>query len=113
MGLGEFSWSATVAVPLIDEFAVLIQADYACGACFVGRREIDVIGALVRMTLEDIDIPIRSKVEHYRLPDKPLPLGFIPIPPFSPHAEGHEELALGADFLDGGTIRVADPDIVL
>src|SRR3984893_8365387 len=91
VGLGEFSLSDIVAVPLIYEFAVLIEVYYARGAYIVGWREIDVIGALVRMTLEDIDIPIRSKVELHRLPEKPLSLGFIPTPSFSPHAEGHQE----------------------
>src|SRR6266852_4720294 len=98
MSLGEFSWSSTVAVPLVDEFAGLVEMYYTRGAHFVGRREIDVVGALVRMPLEDIDIAIRSKVEHHGLPDEPLSLGLIPIPSFSPHAEGHEELSLGTYF---------------
>src|SRR5947207_91291 len=113
MGLGEFSRSVSIAVPLVNEFAILIEVNYACGAHFVRRREIDVIGALVRMTLEDIDIAIRSEIEHHRLPDEPLSLRFIPIAPFSPHSEGHEELSLGTYFLDCGAIRVADPDVVL
>src|SRR5579863_356541 len=65
------------------------------------------------MTLADVDIAIRSEGEIQRLPEKPLSLGFVPIPPVSPHADGPEQLPLGTDFLHGVTVRVADPDIVL
>src|ERR1700730_7701794 len=65
------------------------------------------------MTLADIDIAVRSKCDHQRLPQKPLSVRFIPIPPVSSHANGHEKLALGTELHHRGAIRVADPDIVL
>src|SRR5678815_4971614 len=100
MGLGEFSWACAVAVPLIDKFAILVEVNYARGAYSIGRREIDVIGTLVRMALEDIDVAIRREIEVHWLLDEPLSVGFLPIPSFSPHAEGHEELPLGTYLLD-------------
>src|SRR2546427_257263 len=76
----EFSLSDTVAIPLIDEFAGLIEMDDARGANVVGRiARIGVVGALVRVTLADIDIAILSESDHHRLPQQPLPLGFVPI----------------------------------
>src|SRR5438046_10332125 len=106
MGLGEFSRSVSIAVPLVNEFAILIEVNYACGAHFVRRREIDVVGALVRMTLEDIDTAIRSEIEHHRLPDTPLSLRFIPIAPSSPHSAGPDDVSVRTYFLDGRVIRV-------
>ena len=65
----EFSLADTVAIPLVDEFAVLIQMDDARRADIVGRIVgIGIIGALVRMTLADIDIAVPSEGDHHRLP---------------------------------------------
>src|ERR1700677_803417 len=65
------------------------------------------------MALADIDIAIRCEGEHQRLPQQPLPLGFIPVSPVSLYADGHEELTFGTELHYRGAVRVADPDIVL
>ena len=69
MGGVELSLSDLVAVPLIDELAVLVEMDDPRGAEVVGRIvRIGVVGALVRMALADIDIAVRRKGDHHRLP---------------------------------------------
>src|SRR5579864_6923805 len=91
MDHAEFSLSDAVAIPLIDKFAVLVEVDYARGADVVGRiTGIGVIGALVRMTLSDVDIAIGSEGKVEGLPEKPLSLGLVPITPSSLHTEGDQ-----------------------
>src|SRR6185295_10448116 len=114
MDHAEPSWSYAVAIPLIDEFAGLIQMNHARGAQVVGGvAGIGVIGAFVRMTFADVDIAIWSEGEVERLPEKPLPLGFIPVASFPFHAEGHEKFPLGTEFHHRRTVCIADPHVVL
>ena len=106
-------WPGMVAEPLVDELAVLVQMQHARGADVVGRRFVGVVGTLVRVTLADIDVAIRSESEVQRLPEQPLSLGFIPVAALPLHADRHQELSLGTEFHHRVAVLVADPDVVL
>src|SRR5579872_4934205 len=109
----EVSRSGAVAKPLLDEFAVLIEAQDACRTTLVSRRFIGVIGALVGVTHANVNIPIPAEGDGQRLPEEPLPGGLIPVAAMSFHADGHEQLALRAYFHYRVAVLVADPDVVL
>ena len=82
MRRAELSLSHLVAVPLIDELAVLVEVNDPRGADVVGRVvRIGVVGALVRVPLADVDVAVRSEGDHHRLPEQPLSFGFVPIAP--------------------------------
>ena len=65
------------------------------------------------MTFADIDIAVLSESDHHWLPQQPLSLGFIPVSPVTPDADGHEKLTPGTELHHGGAIRVGDPNVVL
>src|SRR5207244_10518188 len=64
------------------------------------------------MTLADLYIAILSEGDHYRLPQQPLSLRFIPISTAPPHTDSHKKLTSGAELHHRGAIRVRDPDII-
>src|SRR5579862_6965137 len=115
MGAVEFPRSAIVTIPLIDEIAILIEVQYARDADLVGgivRR--NVVGALVPVTFEDINIvAARTEPDSHRLPEKPLSLGFIPISSVSLRSYGQQELALGTELLHDRPNLVEDPGVAL
>src|SRR2546422_486736 len=68
----EVALAGMVAEPLVDELSVLVQMEYARGADLVRRRSIGVVGTLVRVSLGDVDVPVRREGEVERLPEEPL-----------------------------------------
>ena len=114
MGRAEFSLAHLVAVPLIDELAVLVDTDDPRGADIVGGIiGIGIVWTLVGVTLPDVYVAVRSERHHHRLPQKPLSFRFIPIASASPLADRQNWLAVRTDFHHRGSGRRGDPDIVL
>ena len=114
MGGAEFPLSHFVAVPLVDEFAVLVEMDDSRGADVVRRIiRVGVVRALVRVAPADVHVAVRCEGDHHRLPEKTLSLGFVPIPSAPAFADRHEQLAVPTEFHHGRAIRGGDPDVVL
>src|SRR5580692_7365271 len=70
MGIVEFSRTRRIPKPLIDEFAILVEVNHARGANIVERiSRIDVIGTLVSVTFEDVDVTVGTEVNMGGFPD--------------------------------------------
>src|ERR1700685_1890540 len=65
------------------------------------------------MPFANVHIAVRSKGEYHRLPQQPLPFGFIPIAAMPAHADRLQEFSVRADLLYGGQGRIAYPHIVV
>jgi len=95
----EFSRSDLVAVPLADEFAVLVDADDPRRADGVGGIiRIGVVGTLVRVPLADVDVAVRREGDHHRLPQQSSSFGFVPVPSAPAFADGHDVVAAAVRY---------------
>ena len=79
MGAAEFSRSDLVAVPLVDELAVLVEVQDAGGADHVVGRQADIVGAFIAMALGDEDVAMGRKSDIQRLPQQSLLFAFVPV----------------------------------
>src|SRR5580698_8959807 len=65
------------------------------------------------MPFPDVHITVRSEGHHHWLPEQVPAPGFIPVAAMAAVTDGLQEFSIGADFLHGGEVSVANPYVVM